>query len=369
MIYKQRNALNVIRIIAAMMVFMLHCAAFETDLGLLLTKYKLSFLVFPSAWGGVWIFFIVGGYLAGLGFMQGRYELTISGIKRYYIRRIQKTVVPSIIYILLCVALVYPEFICNLPIVLFRLVFFSYYGAPGVDGIGATWYVSQLLFFYFISPLLACICLKLKEKENNVGIIIIIAFLAVLGLLYRHYGVKTGLDWKSRIYTPWYGNIDLFLSGFFLAFVKRNNNKHLQPISDVVIAVLIVVNSYFNRLTNLGDPNAAVVCMYYFQSLYLLAVLFFLYSHSDDSPVVNEKEDYGVKGKVVVFVEYAAGFVFEFYLFHSLVLHIWAAYIQKFIDTTSIVGHLEYQLLVAFITAFLSILYKEARTGYGLLPR
>ena len=351
----QRNSINILKVIAAFMVFMLHSTIFEPDLLILLASNKFAFIFVPSAWAGVWIFFIVGGYLAGKGFSLGRYQLSKEGIKKYYIQRLKKVVIPTMLFIIICVLLIYPDFVIYTPNILLKYILFSYNGTPGVDGIGATWYVSQLIFFYLISPGLAFLAHKfLKGKKLMVGIFI--GIMVILGFLYRLFGYYIDLDWYTNIYTPWYGNIDLFVSGFLLAYIDRKSESRVVNMFSVLLLFIIIfVNCFFYRRMLFGDSQATIYNLYFFQSIYLIGTLFYLYSFSN----ADMKMDQENNNIFLRIINKFSTISFEFYLLHSLVLHLWASFIQTYIDVTTILGHIEYMFIIAIIAIFLSILLKQ----------
>ena len=74
------TCINVLKILATAMVFFCHSwiVCYET-FGY--TIHGLYRIFITPAWGGVWIFLVVGGYLAGYGFYGGKYSLDWGGAK------------------------------------------------------------------------------------------------------------------------------------------------------------------------------------------------------------------------------------------------------------------------------------------------
>ena len=163
------NTLDYVRVIATLMVFMLHTLIFTSQkVGVDLNEYFRRLFIFKApAWAGVWIFFILSGYFAGKGFAENKYTLNMRGILRYYILRFIKIGIPTYFFVFLCCTLLYPDFIFSDKYVLLRMMTFTYNGVPGLDGIGATWYVSSLMQMYLIVPGIVFLLEKIKTVMKN----------------------------------------------------------------------------------------------------------------------------------------------------------------------------------------------------------
>ncbi len=91
---KYRNIcdpINILRTIACLIVFILHTLIYSQFAGVDIYKQAqtnpLIFLIKTPAWAGVWIFIILGGYLAGKSFFTGRYEFSVKGFGKYYLKK------------------------------------------------------------------------------------------------------------------------------------------------------------------------------------------------------------------------------------------------------------------------------------------
>jgi len=145
------NPLSALRVFALMLVFLLHSyifrsyADFEIDGG-------LDFILKTPAWAGVWIFFIVSGYLAGMGFFERRYEYSITGLVRYYLVKVVRILIPTLFFIFLICLLTAPEFLVDHPEVVKDILLLKYDGSIAFDGLGATWFIFTLFWLYLIAP-------------------------------------------------------------------------------------------------------------------------------------------------------------------------------------------------------------------------
>ena len=206
--------LNLLRCIATMMVYILHTSIFTNSRGAYLFEKNYMKIFQTLAWGGGWIFFILSGYLEGRGFSDERYAFDMKSICRYYSNKFFKVIVPTFSFLFLCCVLIYPSYIKNNPIAVFKFLTFSYNGNPGANGIGATWYVFTLVPLYLLTPIFAFIVRKATERK--VSLICIFVALIFIGFLYRYFGIKFGIDWYNMVYTPFFSNIDLFFGGICL---------------------------------------------------------------------------------------------------------------------------------------------------------
>jgi peptidoglycan/LPS O-acetylase OafA/YrhL len=173
-------------------------------------------LLMASPWVGVWIFFVLSGYLMGKGFYSGRYSLDRSGILQFYRSRLLR-IAPLYWCAILLVAVIQargvfqPE---NLPGFVSSLLFFQSVSLPFVT-IGALWSVQTEMGFYLAAPFLfvGLSCLVTRFRPAN----IFIAFVAA-GSLFRILMLQIGgqFVWIASIFTPTISNLDLFCGGMLV---------------------------------------------------------------------------------------------------------------------------------------------------------
>ena len=81
---------NFIKIIAAISVFLLHFAIYALRTGECDIQ-SLPTWLFTPAWTGVWIFFILSGFLIGKGFWTGKYKTdNLKDFSKFYTNRALK---------------------------------------------------------------------------------------------------------------------------------------------------------------------------------------------------------------------------------------------------------------------------------------
>lgn len=302
--------LNLLRVVACLMVFMLHTSIFTELKGPLFTNQFVKLLRTP-AWGGVFIFMITSGYLAGNSFCHKKYIYSLESIYDYYEKKFFRVIVPTFSFIFLCCVLCYPTFVKDNPIFLSKILTFSYNGIPGMNGIGACWYVFTLVPLYLLAPLFCYISEKISNKGNL--IFYFFPIIVFLGFFYRYYCFKHGIDWYSNIYTPFYANIDLFWGGILINYIRKKipNAVNLIDIKKISLFVLFL-SIFINILTYDNTYLYQIV----YPTIYLLLCGFTFMAFSDESIPHNNANIF--EFVINKFAELS----FEFYLFHSLVLSI-----------------------------------------------
>ena len=225
---------------------------------------------YTPAWAGVWIFFLLGGYLAGRSFIYGRYKLTIPGIKRYYLRRIMRLAPPYYLFCLLCIIFFSPTFPFSSWFACLRIITFTYNGIPGATGLGATWYISTTMQLYILAPLVTIIIFKLKKYAN-----IIFMLLLILGFSIRIISYLFNIN-PYITYTSFYGNIDIFFCGICINFmqIKINmKNTYLYIYLFILIAIYMIL--YFKETV-----LSMFIYQYILPSIYIVIVGMIIYNIS-----------------------------------------------------------------------------------------
>lgn len=269
----------------------------------------------------------------------------MKSVCRYYKNKFFKIIIPTFSFIFLCCVLVHPTFIKNNPIAVFRFLTFSYNGNPGANGIGATWYVFTLVPLYLLAPIFCFVAVKSAQKNSL--LFALSSFVFLFGFAYRFFAIRFSLDWYSIVYTPFYANIDLFFGGILLSqfacrFGRRFNQPILKDISLFLLLAFILINSLF--------------CENYFfyqafcPSIYFLLGGFCLLAFSDEK--WTQKYDKPFERVLAFF----SSITFEFYLFHSLVLH---TILPAFSEKKAVRLHIELLVIGFVLTSLLAIGFKR----------
>lgn len=302
------NYIDKLRIAATLMVFSLHSLLFtgkNFPMHDILGESGGYFIFFTPAWGAVWIFFVLSGYLAGNSWNLGRYKLCKESIAKYYWKKIRRVYIPTIFYIIcFCVVMEKPEIIGDHH-VLWGILTSTFDGQSILSvGTGATWYIFALMWLYFTVPLLKILYSKFDKK--------IIIFTAVLcGLSIRLIWWHFGYDWQ-QMYISSCINMDLFICGFGVNYFDKVHVKLRYKASVLVLFLtLILSNAYMWAFWWNMD-----IYRYICETLYL--ILTCLYLHTFRGQVVQRKSDISFVEK---FMKKFSKISFEFYLFHSLIFY------------------------------------------------
>lgn len=307
--YLLPDPLNVFRVVALLSVYLLHATLFDP----FPASSKFSpyyFYLFPSAWGGVFLFFLLSGYLAGKSFAAGRYA-GVEGAFSYYYRRVTRILLPTWGFLIFVGVFLQADFFVNYPEQILAILTLTYNGALGVDGVGVTWYVFTLMWLYFLTPLFHLALDFLRRHGGKIALLGLLVVLILAGAVFRYTNSleeDRELLWYAEVYTPVWGNLDFYLAGMLLPYLAVDTGKKpvwMKVTGGILLGVLVLWNARLNYF-ELVD-----VCRYYIPSLYIPVALFYFYAFD-----VGETRREARHSPI----DFLAGISFEFYLIHSLVL-------------------------------------------------
>ncbi len=200
-------------------------------------------LLTASPWVGVWIFFVLSGYLMGKGFFGGRYALDRKGIFRFYGNRILR-IAPIYWSAILIVAAIQARGVFqpdNLPGFVSSLLFFQSIDLPFVV-IGALWSVQTEMGFYLAAPYLFIGLSRLTERFRPLNIFIA---LVATGVLFRvamlQFGGYLGQHiWTVSIFSPTISNLDLFCGGMLTNWLVEERPARPWDRSLIIIGFMVL---------------------------------------------------------------------------------------------------------------------------------
>ncbi|MBQ2885146.1 MAG: acyltransferase [Alphaproteobacteria bacterium] len=172
---------------------------------------------------GVQIFFILSGYLYG--------NKTIEEPIGWYKKQLIKILVPYYIFLVPVIILYTIASPDSLNIV---NVFRSLFAVGTIKGIGHLWFVSAILFCYFVTPYLAAFRDYISQKIVGKQLILLLALFCIVSIV----GVFT------NGFTP--GNICCYMLGYFMAvYVKRYGEKVIKISFILSLLPCIVSNAIY----------------------------------------------------------------------------------------------------------------------------
>ncbi|MEZ3501880.1 MAG: acyltransferase family protein [Lachnospiraceae bacterium] len=282
------DMLNVLRFIAFIIIFLLHAKAFIPVAWN--ENYSMAWLFYTPAWAGTWIFFMLSGYGIGAGFYSGKYDTSINGIVRYYIRRIMAILPMYWFWIILIAIFIKSEILIpswEHTEYLLQLFFFHYQEEFYSAEFGLGWYITTLVRLYFAAPF-GYFLLK-KTVKTKGQIYIAIAAMILTGFTVRcmmgyHIQVTGAGNWSSDIYKPFYFNLDIFFTGMLLNMLKQYPEKLSQVSLEIrkifTLALLLglsTINSYLYYACAYNGSDKLWIYCYLFPSAYILTVALYIY--------------------------------------------------------------------------------------------
>lgn len=222
-----------------------------------------------------------------------------------------------------------------------------YNGRDEILGIGPLWFISTIVQFYIMTPIIYCLVKNLNKNKSIIIFILTILTGGGIRLLERYFG----LDWYIYTYTLSLSNIDIFLCGVLLnKFTNTPDNnlkKHLRPIGFLALLFIIIFIAY----DWLGIDMAIYNCFeYYFPSVYIIVTgcIIYAFDYSDKEKIeslsFNEIKRYPIR-----IFEALGSISFSFYLFHSNII---VSVIKLFPNA----NHLEFIFYAFTLSLILSVI-------------
>ena len=356
------DPINILRTIAALCVFFLHTTIFDDSS--FFKPDSWNFIFRTPAWGGVWMFIILGGYLAGKSYYLCRYNSTVKDSLRYYWQRLTKTIIPTFAFIFICVVFAFPDFIPNNPQVLIQFITLTYRGSPGVDGIGATWYVFMVAWFYLFTPPVAWLLNKVRLlKHRRVIYAAAFACLALGVGAYRIYSYMNEIVWYDSVYTNAIANADLFFGGFLVAYLHldalkgesktvqfMNRNSFKFKVSAIILLIgTILINCYIYNMAHFTEQPYSFIYSDIFPTIYLAVVSLYLIFVDRNICKYEKVTVRSIKKNPLRLIDAFSVITFEFYLFHSLILNKISPYVH-------VLGRLRTHVLLLFTAGIITLI-------------
>jgi peptidoglycan/LPS O-acetylase OafA/YrhL len=300
-IEKIANPINLLKGMAAIMVVWWHfMMAYPPVFLISFRQINLSWIISLNAATGVWIFFILSGFLIGKGFASHKYQLTFRGIFRFYYNRII-TIVPFYYLIILYLCLSYG----NRQNITFNYVkyFLTFIGTSQIqtEPLGYLWFVSVIMQLYLLSPLfyfILSLILKAVKSKYYLCLGVFLYFLTVIYLTAQHNPLSNYGDYNAMIYPNLFVNSGFFMFGMYLNFffIKKphdnltENNPGLRRrellyyASIVSIFLLICFSSFINHYYISDFADFRFMTLYFMPIFTCFSVGLFLASSGLNNP-------------------------------------------------------------------------------------
>ena len=327
------NIFDILRAIAIFIVFVCHNLSISYDFYPQYINKFPTFFHLP-AWRGVWIFFILSGYLIGKGFYNNKYQTDWKGIFNFVVRRFLRIAPMYYLFLLIIFLFVNPVPFFDKSI--FSLIFFvNNYFPGGSIQTGLLWFVSTIFQLYILSPIIYKFVLSFIKSKY----LFFLALIVIGGLALRMTQCYWGYDWYKVTYVNTLSNLDLFFGGFLLNQLVNHKDKVLnhkkflsfcKVFSFIMLFVLVGVN-VFVYCTAESSSIHSRLCLnlyrYIFPSLYLVVTLFVIWAFDSKERVKYAPLTFANMVKNPIrFVEGFGVISFVFYVFHATILQNFAKY-------------------------------------------
>ncbi len=364
----RKMELDVIRIVACLMVFMLHTLICTKQLVDFSKEGMKVWWTYTPAWGGVWIFFFLSAWFSAGVFWKEDYKYTLSNVLRFYGTKIIKIGIPSYFFTFLLIITHYTTYWTNTDIMI-RLFTFRFNGIGGVDGIGALWYISTLMQLFLLTPFLMMAIHKLfRRVKSRIVWKCLIGIIVLLGLGNRLLLLKYNITWYEWIYTFSLSNLDIYICGLLCHVLcsqkKKESAGWLKWMASAGMIAVIGSNTWIYYAGDYGNADCMMLYQYVYPSFYILALTFFTsVFHSNAPDRLEEGTERRGKRMIRTVITRLSGYTFWFYLWHSFVL---PQIYQQIRVSGPVSTHLRLMGYTAVITLVLSIFFENA---FSLLLR
>ena len=315
--------LLLLRGIAAALVFVMHTGiVFKHDFQWGGSRW--AWIAFSPAWLGMILFFTLSGYLMGKGFKSGKYPLDRRGVSHYLRNRFLRIVPLSLVVAAAIIVLQAPSWIGQ-PDLIIRTTSFTFNGIVSPEGLGSYWSLSTEWQFYLVAPIAALVCFFLFRRRAILPATVAAVMIAGVGIRWilwvRHDGI---IGWNPFVYTPLYGNIDLFILGFVANWI-RPNIQRLSGIlrrtwAPILLAIYLAYSYVSYRAMELGDVGIQkffAVVMPAIVALFLLPVLLGMEASNDAANLRPTSTRSRLRSRTLYWI---GALTFPVYLCHSAIL-------------------------------------------------
>lgn len=245
---KDMNIFNLLRGIACICIILHHCyyVPFFFD-----NSIQAPLLLSTPPWVGVWIFFIISGYLIGKGFINERYSVDKpKDFLKFYVSKAIRILPIYFLVIFIDLFFVSTKAYFDLDTQMLVRAFTVTIGNPHLTIMtGNIWFIGTLVQLYLVAPLVYKFIIQPISNLKNSKLIygILTGLILAIGFAMRFYYLGK-ISWPEIIYQHAVFNADFFICGFLFNYLTINNSfnkikKILMPCSLVILGIFIVINT------------------------------------------------------------------------------------------------------------------------------
>lgn len=184
------------------------------------------------------------------------------------------------------------------------------------------------MHLYLAAPFICLIVEKIMKHIRHhikLKLSLSIIVISILGFCYRYYMFKSGVDWSSKVYVPFYANLDLYISGILLNYidfsevVSQTKKKLLNICVKSGLFIGILLNCYIAYRAEYSF-NYLFFYQYVLPSVYLIGVC--IYIKVSEICLLPQKpmSVQNVIKNPTRLLDIFSDISFEFYLVHSMII-------------------------------------------------
>jgi peptidoglycan/LPS O-acetylase OafA/YrhL len=316
-------------------------------------------LSYPGGLGpaAVTFFFVLSGFIMAYNNNSKFVCLDVERLKSFYIKRLSGLYPLHILTFIVSIPIVYvTNFKTNILYTLANIFLLQSYFPNGAQVFafnGLSWFLADIIFFYFVTPFALFFLFKLNAEGNNKTLLSLLVFLFIceIGLAYPFINKiePYSFGWWFIYISPYFRIFD-YMIGLVLGLIfisSKGSVAHHLVISRIlfsaleVISILFFVYSfYWIRFI----PYPSLQMGTYFIPFCTLVIYVFSFQRGIISLILSNK----------IFV-YLGGLSFTIYLTHQLVISYTAIVFSSPIhDIAADIKKIAAQLLLLFVIICLS---------------
>lgn len=229
----------------------------------------LHHLSYPWGLGtlGVTFFFVISGFASAYSLNQGEFNINKNFLKQYYCKKILKIYPLYLITFIMSIPVLnYTNFRFDGKNVIIHLLMLQSYYPSGKEVFlfnGLSWFVSDIMLFYLVTPFIFLAAKKIKKRNNFIYLLTSIVLLMTAALLA--YSLKDKLSPVSTVWwfiyiSPYFRIFD-YIIGFMIGMVFTNIKDKIHTniktfslfsvleISSVIIGYILIRSPYVRIMT------------------------------------------------------------------------------------------------------------------------
>jgi peptidoglycan/LPS O-acetylase OafA/YrhL len=279
-------------------------------------------LNYPGGLGpaGVTFFFVLSGFIIAYG-SDGRFlNLNTAELKSFYIKRLSRVYPLHILTFLISLPLMYitnsKTNLLSAALNIFLLQSFFPIGVQVFAFNALSWFLADIVFFYFLTPFLLFGLHKIRAR-GNFPLLLILLFFVFICETWLAYMVGNHIEpyshgWWFIYISPWVRILDYnagLLAGLIFVSIKTNSqsvtSRTLFSVLEIIAFAIFAGSVYFSRFV----PYGSLIYSAYYVPFSIILIFTYSFQKGWISWLLSRS----------IFT-YLGGLSFTFYMLHQLII-------------------------------------------------